>query len=346
LLNDCDLAIDVYTGLPTASGISYKGTHSIDGFVYELSYQIDQSYTLGDMDSYEVITGAPGPVNANTATPTPLLYRISNESGKNMWLFGTTEVGDQRTRLLPSPVIDALQRSDALAVEFPFDKLQHLETADSAFMQTVADTCYFTDETTIADHLDPAIYTDAVQYAKAAGLNSILLSRVKPVVLANSLRSFFVSRNYKLTPANSAVNRLKHIANTLNCDIISIGSAETQIRALTGLSDPVQQSFLKATMDTSLKGTGDSVETMYAFWCNGDEDALRKLIRDESSQADPEYARLYNEHSQAIAKEIAAYFDTDKTVFIAVDISLLFAPDGIVDALVSAGFSVEQVLYA
>ena len=42
----CYLEIDKYTGLPVASGISYSGIHTIEGFDYQLTSTIDQVYSF------------------------------------------------------------------------------------------------------------------------------------------------------------------------------------------------------------------------------------------------------------------------------------------------------------
>lgn len=52
----CYLTIDKHTGMPVASGVSFRGTHSINEYTYLAAYEAEQVYTIASTTAYSNIT--------------------------------------------------------------------------------------------------------------------------------------------------------------------------------------------------------------------------------------------------------------------------------------------------
>ena len=94
------LSVDKFTGIPTAAGYYYKGTHTIEGNNYELTLQTDQTIDAPGLNTYYNITDKLLPEAEPEEKATPLLYHVTGEAGQEMWLFGTIHIGDERTAYL------------------------------------------------------------------------------------------------------------------------------------------------------------------------------------------------------------------------------------------------------
>ena len=134
---DFYIALDKYTGIPTAYGYNYACTHTIEGGQYILAGQHDIAYDVGSLSAYESITEEPAP-DAEAEAPTPLLYKVTGTEGQQMWLFGTIHVGDDRTGHLPQELVDALANADALALECDTEGFEAKLEADAKLAQRVS----------------------------------------------------------------------------------------------------------------------------------------------------------------------------------------------------------------
>lgn len=346
---ECYLAIDKYTGFPTAAGISYSGTHIIDETPYLLTAQQDQSYTLASLTAYESITGQPPADTQTSAEPTPLLYRVTGEDGKQLWLFGTVSVGDGSTSRLPGYICDAFDSADALAVEL--DAGSFLAQAETnAELQVLIDGICYYQNGTAADHLEPALCEKAFLYLKASGSNDESAALLKPVFLEMAIADFYIRQGYHLTATDSASNRLLERATTAGKQILETAS-DAQLKALAKLSDDVGQMLLEQTLTEGAADYAASVEALYALWCGGDEAALREMLEAEPSGLSEEEQALYEQYRKAMltdrnaamAKTAKAYLESGDAVFYAVGLSHLFGESGLISSLRDAGFTVEPV---
>ena len=155
------LGIDHFTWLPTVLNLDYKGVHTVEGDPYELTAQLNLSYGLYESDIYESITDEPLPDRADAEPPTPVFYEVTSEDGGKMYLFGTIHVGDDRTGHLPRVILDAFDSADALAVEFDTDSFDDLIKDDEKLQKKLAEAYYYTDGSTIKDHVDEEILEGA-----------------------------------------------------------------------------------------------------------------------------------------------------------------------------------------
>lgn len=357
------LALDKYTGLPTATGYCYEGTHTIDGQDYVLSMQVDQSIETPSKGAYFAITEEMPPEEAPETGATPLFYHVTGSQGQEMWLLGTIHVGDERTAYLPQEIYDAFAASDALALEINSKAFEEQVENDDAIQDQVSDAYYYGDGTTVESLMEEGDYANAVRYMKATGNYNMNTPYMKPSMWSQAIENFYLRQGYALHGDQGVEERLHQWAQELEKPIREVESSLFQIRMMTSYSNDLQLLLL----DEALSGTAEeywqNVGELYEAWCAGDEADLKERINEEpdlSELTEEELAEyeankpLYDEYNQAMLydrnegmlKVAVDYLESGDVVFYAVGLAhLLDATNGLVEALRNAGYTVELVRY-
>ena len=353
ITTDFYIALDKYTGIPTAYGYNYEGTHTIQNGLYVLAGQHDISYDVGSLEAYENITEEPAP-DGEAEAPTPLLYKVTGENGQQMWLFGTIHVGDDRTGYLPQELVDALLSADALALECDTEGFEAKLEKDSRLAQRVSDAYYYTDGTTAEEYfLDAELYAKSVQLLKAAGGYSYMSKMMKPELWSSSIENFFLRQGHRLTSQKGLEARLTKIAQENDIPLREVESVIFQIEMMDSWSQELVELMLRDL--TEVDGVGYALEThdLYERWCAGDEADLIEAVKDDTSDMTEEELALYEEYNKSISSDRNAgmlevakkYLESGDTVFFAVGLAHLLAEDGLVFTLRDAGYTVEQITY-
>lgn len=357
------IAIDKYTGLPTAAGYYYEGTHTIEGQGYVLSMQTDQSIEAPDLGAYYAITEEMLPEEEPEEKPTPLLYHVTGEDGQEMWLFGTIHVGDSRTAYLPQEIYSALASSDALALEYDSEAFDELAENDEALQDAISDAYYYSDGTTTADHISEDLYETAISYLKATGSYNMNSEYMKAYLWSNLVDNFYLRQGYGLTSHQGLETRLQTFAEAQGIEIRDVESGLFQIQMLTGFSDELQELLLEEALETDAQESWTDTMELYESWCAGDEETLREILSDEVDTSElteeelaeyEEYKHLLEEYNQAMSYDrndnmlnvAIEYLESGDVVFYAVGLAhLLNNVNGLVDTLRDAGYTVELVTY-
>lgn len=354
-LTDCSsyMAVDKYTGMPTAVGILYNATHTIDGVDYILSLQADQSFSLASQTAYETITGEPLPEEEPETQATPLFYRVTGEDGQEMWLLGTIHIGDERTAYLPQEIYDALEASDALAVEFDTLAFEEAMETDQTLAAQIAAAYIYADGTTTKDHLDEETYEAAIKLLKASGNYNAAAEMMKPSIWQQSIANFYIQQSYGLQYDKGVDMRLLKLAKEKGMEILDIESGIAQIQMMTGYSDALQALLLEELLDADPMEYYAETVDLYEKWCAGDEAVLREALADDLSELTEEELALYEEYNKAMLIDRNAgmlqvaieYLESGETVFYAVGLAHLLTGNGLVDTLREAGYTVELVTF-
>lgn len=375
------LAIDKYSMLPTAMGILYEATHTIQGYNYALSMETNQSFDLASLDAYDAIFDEPAPESEPENPATPLFYHVTGAEGQEMWLFGTIHLGDERTGFLPQEIYDAFYASDALAVECNIAAFEESVEEDEELQDTISSYYYYSDNSTIDQHIEtPDLYDDALKMMKASGNYFNGCEYLKPDSWCSSIDLFKTRLGYALTSEKGVDNRLLALAEEDDMTILEVESVESQVKMSSDFSDHLQEFLLYCSMGDA-KTSWESTAELYELWCAGDEAALIEKIAEEPweileedfnleelSDEDLERAKeiiadldninaqlavLQEEYNKAMEGdrnvgmlEVAkGYLESGDTIFYAVGLAHLLAEDGLVNTLRDAGYTVELVEY-
>lgn len=347
------IGIDLITGLPTAWVMGYKGCHTIDGVDYALTREYVLSLFAASNTVHETVSGMMPAEDADA--PTPLFYHVTGENGEELWLLGTIHVGDPRTTVLPQEIYDAFDASDALAVEFDAGAFADQIENEPELAAQVAESYYYTDGSTLADHLsDSELYDYAVAYCRAAGLYSLAMEQMTASTWSNLIDNFHLQRSYTLNSGYGVDTQLLQRAEQQGKQVLDVESALSQLQMLTGYSDAVQEMLLANSLASSSYSYGLGVTQLYEAWCAGDEADLIELIKGDTSALTEEELALYEEYNDALTVqrnetmlEVAMdYLSSGDTVFYAVGLAHLITENGLVNTLRDAGYTVELVEYA
>lgn len=348
------MALDYYTGMPTAVGVLYNASHTIDGTEYTLALQADQSFYLASQTAYETVTGESLPETAPEETATPLFYKVTGSDGQELYLLGTIHVGDEATGFLPQEIYDALNASDALAVEADLIAFEEQIATDPNLASQALASYIYTDGTTVSSHVSPEVYETAVKLMKAAGSYNANLELMKPSIWENTLVNFYIRQGYGLQGDKGVDMRLLKIAKEQGKTILEVESGLFQMAMFGSYSDDLQAFLLEDALDEDPMAYYAGIAELYDLWCAGDEAALREAVLDDTSDLTAEELALYEEYNKAMITDRNAamlevaieYLESGDTVFYAVGLAHLLAGNGLVDALREAGYTVELVTFA
>ena len=356
-------AIDKFSGLPTAMGYSYSGTHTIQGGAYLLTMQADQSVEVPGVEAYHNITDAYRPDMPPGKKPAPLFYHVTGKDGQEMWLLGTIHIGDARTAYLPKEIYDAFAASDALAIECNNDLFEEQAKEDDALQEKLSEIYYYTDGSTLESVLGKEQYEAALKYMKASGNYNMNAPYMKPFAWESALTDFYTRQAYSLMRSKGVESRLIALAEEQNKPILEVESVLFQLEMMGNFSSDLQVYMLMSALKTDFTESRAELLELYELWCAGDEAALRKAVSTKvdtstlTAEEKAEYEQhkhLIDEYNKAIDAdrnvgmlEVAkSYLESDKTVFYAVGLAHLLSEDGgLVDALRAAGYTVELVQY-
>ena len=351
---DFYLAVDKYTGLPTAVGFDYQGKHTIEKYDYALSLQADQSISLYSATAYKTLTDKVLTPDEPEEKAMPLFYHVTGVNGEEMWLLGTIHVGDARTSYLPQKIYDAFDSADALAVEFNSEAFNDAMEQDEELASQVSACYFYGDGTTTADHIkDEELYTYAKKLLKATGNYHMNMPYAKAYLWGNSIENFLLDQFHSLSSQQGVDNQLIWRAQDQKKPIYDVESGLFQAQMLTGFSDPLQEMLLLESVSMDPLEYVASTQNLFEMWCSGDEAALIAYLTKEAdlSEATEEELALIEEYNNAMETnrnddmlDVAiGYLESGEVVFYAVGLAHLLAEDGLVNTLRDAGYTVELV---
>lgn len=346
------LCINKHTGLPTALGISVSRIHVIDGVSCALNYQLDQAMQLSSATAYETITGDPLPSTESVQTATPLLYRVTNEEGKTMWLMGTIHAGDIRMTRLPQQVYTAFSESTALAVEFDIHAFAQSAQVDPVLQAQLSQAYYYSDGTRIDAHLDPQLLARLQDMMLISGSNDTNSQYYRTVLWWNMLNDFYLRQDPQLS-ANMGLDRvLMEMALAEEKPILEIESGLSQIQTLAGLSDELQAMLLEEILNMNSYSYSQKMHEEYEAWCRGDMEALLQMLLDDQGLTEEqrllmeEYRQvMFTDRNAGMLDKALEYLSGEETVFYAVGYGHLLGESGLIEGLQNAGYTVELVSY-
>ena len=358
------ISYDKYTGMPTAYGYYYEGTHTIEGGDYMLSKQFDISIDGLSLSSYKEITDEMLPEEEPEVAPTPLFYHVTGPDGQEMWLFGTIHVGDNRTAYLPQEIYDALSGSVALAIECDTEGFDEQMEEDEALQDQVSDIYYYSDGTTIADNIDPELYETALKYMKATGSYNMNSDYLKTFFWYNSIDNYYLQQGYQLTSDQGVEERLTKYAEDNDIPLWEVESSLFQINMMGSFSGELTEWMLEGGVEYADPGYWEGTMELFELWCEGNEEDMRELVSCEVDLTDAteeelaeyeEKKHLLDEYNDAMSHDrndgmlevLKGYLESGETVFVAVGLAhLLDETNGLVDTLRAAGYTVELVEFA
>jgi len=279
---------------------------------------------------------------------TPLLYRVTDESGNVVWLFGSIHVGREDYYPLPDYVLNAFDGADALAVEADIVAFeQDMDQQVQALMPLV-----YMDGSSIKDHISPELYDRAVEALEGLDTYMSALDMYCPALWSSLIDSLLIEQ----LGADSSLGIDRHLlerAKEAQKEILEIESAESQYQMLADFSDEVQALMLEGSVEMYQDpdaARGDLKEMM-DLWASGDEQAFAAYLAGSDEDMTAEEKELYEEYDRAMLTNrnlsMAEHADgallSGKEVFICVGAAHVIGEGSITQLLAQWGYTVENI---
>lgn len=291
-------------------------------------------------------TQAPAQDETPEAEATPLLYRVTDDAGNAIYLFGSIHVGDSRVEVLPEYVMDAYHESDFLAVELDAIALLNDMEKQTALTQMMV----LTDGTTIADHLTPEVYDSAKAFLQTYGMYNEMYDYFHPFMWISLVENVVVA----LSGLDSELGidmQFLQLAHDEGKEIREVESAEFQYELFLNFSDELLNLMLGDTVEEAELAV-EETKNLYEAWVTGDENLINTLVSTDTEEfEEPTEATLYEEFNDAMvvqrnidmAKKAQEYLQEGKICFFVVGMAHILGDGGCVDLLTQAGYHVELI---
>ncbi|MBQ3081477.1 MAG: TraB/GumN family protein [Clostridia bacterium] len=350
------ISIDKDTLIITAAGIDFECIHKLDGHDYKSGVMANVSYAIGNVSTYEEITGELPEEEEPEEKARPLFYKVTSAEGKIMYLLGTIHIGDSRTAYLPKEIYDALESSDALAVEVNMPKYEDTLEEDEELLEAYLKGYYYSDDSLITDHIDEELYKEARPYVLAAGLSGYHADYMTPAAWEETIGFLYKGSMHDLSSLYGVDRRLITIANDKEIKIYDVEDPKEHIGLAGNYTDAIHEVLLKSAISATKHEYLSDIRDLFNAWCEGDEEGLIEHIREEEYPEDATeeelaamkaYDKMLLADRDAIMVEKAKeYLEGDETIFFAVGLAHVLSETGLVESLRAEGYTVELVEYA
>lgn len=282
----------------------------------------------------------------------PMLFRVTGPGGREMYLFGTIHVGDDRTAEALDTVTPYLDRCDALAVEFDIVAYEKdLSAATQDLMRFV-----LTDGTTIEDHLDPDLYARASALVGQAGLYPSMWKQFDLSMWSQLVDSAALLVSCPELSTEAGMDRhLIGYCSANGIEVRDVESAALQYGLLASFSDELNRLLIRETLD-NLDTYSEGTHSLYEAWLSGDYGRILSLVESEDEAGDytPEELamvedynyRMLDERNLGMRDKALQWLEAGDKVFFAVGAAHLVGDAGLVTLLRQSGCTVEQILGA
>ena len=268
-----------------------------------------------------------------TALADPALWKIQRD-GATVYLFGTVHVLPKDMQWHYPQLDRALAAADVLYVELVDD--------DQATMQPLVMQYGIDFAHPLSSELDPGDEKRLQAAAQTAGIPAPALDAMKPWMAAVTLTVAPIVKA-GFDPASGADKKLRQQFASKGKPVKGLETAEQQIRYFANLSQTVQISMLRNSLD-DYADADKVINALVKDWQHGDVDAIAALENSDMHEKYPVlYKTLLTERNQRWAQQIAQMLPQNRTVFIAVGAAHLAGPDDVQAQLQKLGIHVERV---
>ena len=280
---------------------------------------------------------------------TPLLYKVSDQNGNVLWLFGSIHVGIESFYPLPSYVEEAFESSDAVAAEIDilsFEKDLQLQT------QAITALIY-NDGSTISDHISEDLYNRGVEILKEYDSYSQFLDYYCPVLWSSMIDTFLIEE----LGGNPDLGIDRHIlvkADECGKEIREVESAAFQYQLMADYSPELQKILLEQSIEmyNDKKTAKKDLDKMLSLWASGDATAFAEYLKSSDTESfTDEETLLYEEYNKAMITDrnisMTDYAEeallSGDEVFICVGAAHIVGEGAMADLLTERGYTVECI---
>ena len=300
-------------------------------------------------------TAGPTETGENTETdgPTPLMWKVTDTLGHHLYLFGTIHVGDKRNETVLTRVSSVLDSCDALAVEF--DMVAYEKNTQQAMEDMIP--YVLTDGSDITDYMPEDLYKRASELVQQDGIDPGILE-IYNLAMWSQIVDNAVQDIYSDLDSEYAMDSLLiHHAYKKNLPVLDVESASFQMALLNSFENELYLLMIQSTLD-SMDTYNDDLNELYEYWLSGDRETFWEyLANDIDEEGTEEYTKeqlalvedynrkLVDERNLGMRDKALEYLASGDTVFFAVGAAHMANEAGLVQLMIDAGCTVEQIQY-
>lgn len=269
-----------------------------------------------------------------------LFWQVTGDKG-TIWLLGSIHIGSEDMYPLPPEIEKAYKASDALVVEADAD------TSDPAVAQKIQSLVLskgmYKDDS-VDEHLSESDLKKLKDYCEKQSVPFEMLKGMKPWLIALQLEGVAFQK-MGLDQSLGIDRHFLKKAHKKGKKVIELESAESQIAIFTDMEEELQGKFLMSTIEEQEQGK-KRLDAMFDAWAKGDAAGMDKIIHEEdekSAEFKPLMKKLLDDRNVEMIKKIEGYLARGEKNFIIVGSAHMVGEKGIVKALESKKFKVEQV---
>ena len=290
------------------------------------------------------------------AESNPLVYRVTDDEGHQIYLLGTIHVGMEDTFPLGPAAEEAYEASDVLAVEMDVDL--NLWNFLDIFKMSAA--LVYTNGDSAENHLSPETYALGVEML---GYPEFILKRMKPVAW------YSLAENYAMGKVNLSaewgvddylIKRAKKDKKT----IVELEGMDSQLSVMDSFPDLVMDYEIQILL-TCPEEASSGTAALYEAWKAGDAEAMVALTTEESEapenaldDLDESQLEVYASLMEAYAEfndllidsrnggflqQAVDYLQSGQKALIAIGALHIVGETGLANQLAQAGYHVEIV---
>ena len=305
--------------------------------------QADSMQPSGGDESAPSQTGDAGRIS-------PLLWKVSDENGNYIYLFGTIHVGDSRTSRAVELVSPYIGECGAVAVEI--DMIAYRKDY-SAAARDLAQFVY-TDGTTIKDHIPEETYDKAVKILKKAKLYNQVFDRYNTAYWGVLVDNAFIESETKLKAKNGVDMLILTMCHENGTKIYELENAADQYQVLNSSSDEFNLFMLEEKIQTQAL-YGVILNNCYAAWLEGDPDMIERYSGSDPDESviitDPALKEEYDRYLKALVydrnagmfEKAKGWYDSGEHVFVTAGAAHMVGEHGVVAMFEKAGYNVEKI---
>lgn len=291
-------------------------------------------------------TSAPMHTDGTEPASGMLFWEVSSPDGtETMYLLGSIHVADDSIYPMPEIVMDAYQSSDLLAVEA--DILAYEQ--DQEEISRLAMRFFYTDGTTVRDHLPADLYEQAKARLTDAGLYAEAYDWVHPF-LWNSLLDQIVTDASGLDSEHGVDRYFLELAHQSGKQIFEVESVEEQYNIFLGFSDEIWTALITEMLESEPEAQTADLLDMYDLWKSGDVEAFTAYCETDLDGLPAEERALYETYNDAIltrrnlgmTQTALDLLRSGETCFLIVGAAHMVGETGLVESLQQSGYTVVQ----
>lgn len=279
----------------------------------------------------------------------PAMWLVTSPKGGKMYMMGSMHYLRDECYPLPDYVQKAYDEADTLAVECDITD----RTASFAATLDKADQMYYSDGTTLRDHLGDEIYDNLEGYMAAHDEKLSLYDQYQLWYLDQVVSGMAVE-DAQLKSSKGLDMNLLQWAHDDGKEIYEVESITFQMDLLANFSEDIYKIMLSSYSADSQEELTQSYEDLYQAWRTGDTDAILALSDGETEQLDKDQQAAMDDYNdqmlysrnKGMAAKAEELIDGEKRTFFVVGAAHFVGDGGIIDLLTKDGYTCERVTEA